>query len=235
MSLSKGKKSDAFFDALRQEEQSAGVALPAAGAPSPGSASAVGAAAAAEETAKRSVRVAVEEQVNISLERDGALRKMEVKGEMKLSVADPDMARLVVVCHAPEKQPGVQFRPHPKIDAKAWTSDAQLVLKDRTKPFPVGSDNATGMQCNILMPSFFWSGFLELIHVCLSSAPGILKWRMAVADEEFVPITVNFWPSSENGRSVVSVEYSVRDDFLGRTDQPFVLQNLSFSLPCPCV
>lgn len=49
-----------------------------------------------------------------------------------------------------------------------------------------------------------------------------------------MPITVNFWPSSENGRSVVSVEYSVRDDFLGRGDDAaFVLQNLSLSLPCP--
>jgi hypothetical protein len=144
MSLSKGKKTDAFFDSLRQEEQAAGIALPPAGAPSVGPASAVAAASRVDEV-KQGVRVTVEEQVNVSLERDGALRKLEVKGEMKLSIADPDMARLVVVCNQPEKQAGVQFRPHPKIDAKAWTTDSQLVLKDRTKPFPVGSDNATGL------------------------------------------------------------------------------------------
>jgi hypothetical protein len=82
------------------------------------------------------------------------------------------------------------------------------VLKDRTKPFPVGSDNATG----------------------------ILKWRLAVTDEDMVPLSVNFWPSSESGRSVVSVEYSVKDDFLGRDpEMPFVMRNLCFALPCPYV
>jgi hypothetical protein len=99
-------------------------------------------------------------------------------------------------------------QPHPKIDAKAWSGDGALVQKDRTKPFPVGSDNATG----------------------------ILKWRLAVTDEDMVPVSVNFWPSSESGRSVVSVEYSVKDDFLGRDpEQPFVMRNLCFALPCPYV
>jgi hypothetical protein len=203
MSLSKGKKSDAFFDALRQEEQ---LVLPAAGSPAASaSASAGPAAAPVEERRVDTVKVTVEEQVVVSLERDGALRKMEVKGEMKLSIADPDLARLVVVCAPPERLPGIQYRPHPKIDAKAWTADSQLALKDRTKPFPVGSDNATG----------------------------ILKWRFAAPDDSYVPLSVNFWPSSENGRSVVSVEFSVPDDLLGRGDTPFVLGGLTLSLPCP--
>jgi hypothetical protein len=77
----------------------------------------------------------------------------------------------------------------------------------------------------------FCIGFLSVVFHLFA---GILKWRLAVSDEDMVPITVNFWPSSENGRSVVSVEYSVRDDFLGRGgDAAFVLQNLSLSLPCP--
>jgi hypothetical protein len=204
MSLSKGKKSDAFFDALRQEEQ---LVLPAAGSPASAAAASAGpaAAAAVEERRVDTVKVTVEEQVVVSLERDGALRKMEVKGEMKLSIADPDLARLVVVCAPPERLPGIQYRPHPKIDAKAWTADSQLALKDRTKPFPVGSDNATG----------------------------ILKWRFAAPDDSYVPLSVNFWPSSENGRSVVSVEFSVPDDLLGRGDTPFVLGGLTLSLPCP--
>ena len=83
MSLSKGKKSDAFFDALRQEEEAKGVHLPPAGLPSAAAAAgragpASAAAAVVEEQRAQHVMVAVEEQVNVSLERDGALRKMEV-------------------------------------------------------------------------------------------------------------------------------------------------------------
>ncbi len=90
----------------------------------------------------------------------------QVKGEMKVAIADPDMARLVVVCNQFEKLPGVQFRPHPKIDAKAWTSDGHLCLKDKTKPFPVGSENATG--------AFFphldsFSTAMHLLSICDSS------------------------------------------------------------------
>lgn len=56
-----------------------------------------------------SVKVSVEEQVVVSLERDGALRKMEVKGEMKVVITDPDHARLVIGCSA-DKTAGLQFR-----------------------------------------------------------------------------------------------------------------------------
>jgi hypothetical protein len=80
----------------------------------------------------------------VSLDSPSVLPFSQVKGEMKVAISDPDMARLVVVCNQFEKLPGVQFRPHPKIDAKAWTSDGHLCLKDKTKPFPVGSENATG-------------------------------------------------------------------------------------------
>jgi hypothetical protein len=52
MSLSKGKKSDAFFDALRQEEHASGLVLPAAGAAvAVGAACGVGPSAAAGGTA----------------------------------------------------------------------------------------------------------------------------------------------------------------------------------------
>jgi hypothetical protein len=84
MSLSKGKKSDAFFDALRQEEEAKGVHLPPAGLPAAAAAAgragpAAAAAAVVEEQRAQHVMVAVEEQVNVSLERDGGLRKMEVQ------------------------------------------------------------------------------------------------------------------------------------------------------------
>ena len=49
MSLSKGKKSDAFFDALRQEEHASGIALPAAGVVAAVGAASSAAAAAHEE------------------------------------------------------------------------------------------------------------------------------------------------------------------------------------------
>eukprot|EP00455_Lapot_gusevi_P025234 TRINITY_DN2648_c0_g1_i2.p1 TRINITY_DN2648_c0_g1~~TRINITY_DN2648_c0_g1_i2.p1 ORF type:complete len:391 (+),score=169.81 TRINITY_DN2648_c0_g1_i2:118-1173(+) len=200
MALGKAKKTDLFFESLKQEEQLVAASMPAAAA-----AAASGRQAVEEPRApSNGLKVGVEELVNISLERDGGVRKFEVRGEVKLTIVDPDVARVCLVCEPPAKNSGIQYRPHPKIDAKAWTSEGLLVLKDRSKPFPVGTENSCA----------------------------ILKWRLANTDEELVPLTVNFWPSSENGRSVVSVEYTMRDAFLDR-EEPFVLNNVIFSIPCP--
>jgi hypothetical protein len=44
----------------------------------------------------RSVHVAIEEKLVCALERDGGLKRFEVKGEMKVTIMDPDEARLVI-------------------------------------------------------------------------------------------------------------------------------------------
>jgi hypothetical protein len=84
------------------------------------------------------------------------------------------------------------------VDQKEFASSGNLQLKDTNKPFPVGSDNATV----------------------------VLKWRTQTTDEDAVPFNINFWPSEEDGRSVVSVEYT-----LVKTD--LVYKDVTLTIPCP--
>lgn len=115
------------------------------------------------------------------LDREGGIKKLEIKGEMKLSIFDPDDARILVLTNGPlQERDGFKCRLHPKINKQLWASSGTLGLGDATKSFPVGSDNA----------------------------PIILKWRKESTNESDIPLTLNFWPNVENGQTVVSVEYS---------------------------
>jgi hypothetical protein len=74
------------------------------------------------------------------------------------------------------------------------------------------------------------------------NAPVVLKWRIAAKEDDLVPFTLNFWPSSEvprvvmnarrcltfaaqDGHSVVSVEVS-------RVNTALDLTNVYISIPC---
>ena len=201
MSLSK-KKDQKFVEALSHEER-------IVAAPTTGSYRDVSKIGKSEPTLKV-VRILIDEQISVHLERDGSLAKMEVKGDLKVIVVDPDQALLTIQCalqnlDAAWKGKAVaQFRPHPRMNVQSWNSENKLVLKDFSKAYSVGSDNPTG----------------------------ILKWRIAVNDAELVPLSINFWPSSENGRCVVTVEFNMPTNFL-KKEEPFVLQNVIFTIPYP--
>lgn len=144
MQLSKAKKTDDFFAQLNKEEKLA----PVTGKVGPiGGASASSAAgsssAAAAVAAKQSVRVLVEEKVVCVLDREGGIKKLEIKGEMKLSIFDPNDSKILVQTSGPlQEKDGFKCRLHPKINKALWTANGGLGLGDATKSFPVGSDNA---------------------------------------------------------------------------------------------
>jgi len=61
-----------------------------------------------------------------------------------------------------------------------------LVLKEPTKPYPVGSENA----------------------------PVVLMWRKTSSNEDDLPMKINFWAQSESRQTVVTVEVDlVNKDF----------------------
>jgi hypothetical protein len=187
MSLGKPKKqTDDFFGQLAKEEDLT-IYKGAPGTP----------AAAEVEVKHDNVHVVVEEFVLVQLDRDGTVKKVDVKGEMKLSIYDPDQARIVVHTNgsiANEKQ--YKCRLHPKINKNLWAKEGKLTLQDANGRFPCGSENA----------------------------PIILKWRMQCNEESEVPLTLNFWPNVEDGRTVVSVEL--------RPEKELQLQNVVVSIPC---
>ena len=175
MSLNKSKRTDEqFMAALGKEEKLAPMA--------PAGRNAVGSSAAAAGAHIRNdaVRILCEESVVIECDRDGGVKRAELKGEIKLSVFDPEYAHIVL--HTNNKLNGaeeVKCRLHPKMNKTLWSSKGHLGLADASKAFPVGSDNA--------LP--------------------IIKWRKT-CEETDIPITVSVWPSASDDGCSVSCEFT---------------------------
>jgi len=185
MALSKSKKKEDFFTALSKEEDLTGPSGPVAS---------LGKKTAAQtqksmiaEAPKDKAFVSIIEELTLHLEKEGGVKKLDLKGEMKLAVFDPDDAKVLIKLNAPlSKEDGFKCRLHPKINATVYNKTGVLGLKDSTKPFPIGSDNA----------------------------PVILKWRLQTTEESEVPFTLNFWPNAEDGLTVVSAEYTAEKEGL---------------------
>lgn len=186
MQLAKGNKSNDFMAAFSKEEK-----MPAGAAPM---------AAAAQHVVEahvqhRTVTISVDEKLHLELEREGGVQKMEVKGDVKLCIFDPDQNKVLVKTSGAVK--AIQYSLHPKMDKAAWESEGVLSLKDRSKGFPIGSDNA----------------------------PLVLRYRWSSKDEHDIPFSINVWPNTEDGRSVVNVEVQL-------VKSGFSWRDIIVSIPC---
>jgi hypothetical protein len=132
LGLAKGKK-QSMMDKLVSEDNLAPLAPMAA--PSGGDATAE--AAPVPQAALEPVSIVLEEKVSASLNREGALESLEVKGTMQLT-ANQDAALCCTVQLGGSKSPGFAFQTHPKVDKKLYEQAGQLVLKDAAKGFPKG-------------------------------------------------------------------------------------------------
>jgi hypothetical protein len=179
MQLGKAKKTEDFVAAMSKEEKMQ-VAAPAPGGPL-GPAPAAGAAAgAAGGQPRKPVHLSVDEKLVLHLHREGSVEKMEIRGELNLTINDPDCGRIRLVTNRAlqGRDAGFQSRLPPKVDKKAWDTDGVLMLKESDKPFPVGGDNAFT----------------------------VLRWRKVSNEESDVPVSVNVWPNAEGSRTVVQIE-----------------------------
>lgn len=125
------------------------------------------------------VSLVAEEKLAISMSRDGGLQSFEVKGEMQLLVSDAAHGKALVPLVLGANS-GYQFKTHPNINKPAFHNESELGLRDRSRPFPVGS------------------------------TVGVLKWRMVSMDEAIVPLIINCWPTQTGGDAwEVTVEYEL--------------------------
>jgi len=124
------------------------------------------------------VKVKIQEKCVVECDRDGTMKKFQVEGVINLTVMNPDFAKIDVNI----ERDGIdgKFRPHPKLDKKAWKKSETISWKDKEKGFPVGSSNKQP----------------------------VLKWKIRSKEEE-PPIKINFWPSEENGVPVITCSYEV--------------------------
>lgn len=91
---------------------------------------------------------------------------------------------------------GFQFQTHPNIDKKLFNQSSIIGHKQPEKPFPLNSDI------------------------------GVLKWRLQTADEELMPLSINCWPSENDGQCDVNIEYELLQESLQ-------LNDVTISIPVP--
>lgn len=124
------------------------------------------------------VMIAIEEKVSASLNREGALESLDVKGTMQLTATEDGAAICKVVLGGPGRHPAFTYQTHPKVDKKAYETGGTLALKDAAKGFPKGK------------------------------SVGVLRWSMSTTSEDEVPISINCWPEPDGSEMNVNVEYS---------------------------
>lgn len=91
---------------------------------------------------------------------------------------------------------GFQMQTHPNIDKKLFSQESIIGLKQPNKPFP------------------------------LNSEIGVLKWRIQSTDEALMPLSINCWPSENDGQCDVNIEYELLQENLE-------LNDVVISIPVP--
>jgi len=131
-----------------------------------------------------SIHLIQEEKITVVVNRDGGLEQMEVKGDLTLRISDPSVARVRLHVRAVEDA-NLQFKTHPNVDKKLFSSDNIIALKDSSRPFPV------------------------------NQPLGVFRWRFITKDEASVPLSINCWPSpAGDGTCDVNIEYELEDEKL---------------------
>lgn len=128
------------------------------------------------------VHVRIEETVNAELNREGGVSKLDVKGEMFLTISDSDSAAVRILLSSSFDNAGFQWKTHPNIDKRTFTSSNVIALKNPKRPFPV------------------------------NTSLKILTWRLKSISEERLPLSVSCWPSTTPRGMSVTVEYELRRD-----------------------
>lgn len=110
------------------------------------------------------VHLAIREKLSLALNRDGGLDSLELKGDLDLRIASPDVSKIVLqLSHSDNFTTNdLQFKTHPRIDKKAWTDSKKIQLRDTKQAFPV----RTGL--------------------------AVLKWRLTSKDESIVPLSSKY-------------------------------------------
>ncbi|KAL0489164.1 coatomer subunit delta [Acrasis kona] len=135
-----------------------------------------------QESYQESVHVVIEEKIRAEVDQEGGNAKIDVRGELFLSVKEGANANIklqVSKNRAPDSQFATKL--NPMLDKKAFSDDSILCLKNAKKSFPSGPD----------------------LHK-------IFTWRHQNSEDEGVlPLTVSCWPNASSDGTTVSVEYEL--------------------------
>ena len=125
--------------------------------------------------------VKIAETLSARLTREGALKSLEIKGDLELKISDPSLTKLALSLHTSEGSLKAQFRTHPNVDKALFTSSNNIQLKDTTKRFPS------------------------------NHPIGVLRWRAtAPADTpDVLPISFTVWVNKSDTSYTITIEYEL--------------------------
>ena len=86
---------------------------------------AAGGGAPANRAMNEAIQLTVDEKVVVSMNRDGGLESMEVKGDLTLLITDAGMGKVTLPLRMGEN-PGFQFKTHPKINKQLFSTESTL-------------------------------------------------------------------------------------------------------------
>lgn len=106
-------------------------------APRQSAPAAVAPASARQSTSndREAVHIATVETISARLDREGALKSFEVKGDMQLKITDPSFTQIKLDLATGDTR-GAQLMTHPKVDKAVFRNDKVIQLTDTTKGFP---------------------------------------------------------------------------------------------------
>jgi len=145
---------------------------------------ALSAAAGLPAVKEEAVHALIEEKLIVELSNDGGVNRMDVIGELRLTLRDAAASHAVVHLASTDSVRGLQFKAHPNVDRRQFLADKVIAPKSADRGFPVG----------VALP--------------------LLKWRLSGADAEAagLPISVSCWPSPGASDTQVTVEYELLDE-----------------------
>ncbi|KAF1762742.1 hypothetical protein GCK72_011004 [Caenorhabditis remanei] len=145
---------------------------------------------------REAVHVRTDEKINARVSRDGGL---EAPTEVTATVSLSIASpdlNSIAIQMDNKSEAGTQLQVHPNLDKKEWQTSSILKVKPNGKPYPVNSD------------------------------VGILKWKMVLAEEEQLPISLNCWPQESSDGVQVNIEYTLQREDI-------TLNNVRIIIPLP--
>eukprot|EP00007_Cunea_sp_BSH-02190019_P001587 CAMPEP_0174230194 /NCGR_PEP_ID=MMETSP0417-20130205/1001_1 /TAXON_ID=242541 /ORGANISM="Mayorella sp, Strain BSH-02190019" /LENGTH=536 /DNA_ID=CAMNT_0015307835 /DNA_START=24 /DNA_END=1634 /DNA_ORIENTATION=- len=83
------------------------------------------------------VTILIEETLSVSLDQDGSLLDMVVKGSLTVTINNPECGRALVRL-SNDATEGFRFIANPNVDRMAFRKDSLIKLKDTSRAFPTG-------------------------------------------------------------------------------------------------
>lgn len=80
------------------------------------------------------IEVSISETFSATLGRDGTVKESEIKGNLLLRIADPNLTKIKILTNANDSI--AQFKTHPNVDKNGFNSSKIIGLKDPSRPFP---------------------------------------------------------------------------------------------------